>query len=234
MTKRAISCIIPVHNGQTYIAETIESVLQQSVPTDEVIVVDDGSTDNTVAICQRFGSRVRIVKQLNAGPAVARNTGISNASGQFITFQDADDLWTSEKNEVQLGAFADDPDLMLCVCHVENFLSPDVPTDQHLPEFSARAKPMAGYTTPCLMARREAFDVVGVFNARLKHTDAGEWFKRARALKVRERLLPDVLVRRRLHATNRSRIFADESRAEFLQMLKTNIDQQRKGGASPA
>lgn len=228
----AISCIIPVHNGQTYIAETIESVLQQTVPTDDVIVVNDGSTDNTVAICQSFGKRIRILTQANAGPAVARNTGIANATGQFITFQDADDLWSPEKNEIQLRAFAEDPELMLCVAHVENFLSPDVPADQHLPEFAARAKPMAGYTTPCLMARREVFDVVGVFNVNLKHTDAGEWFKRARALKIRERLLPDVLVQRRLHVTNRSRVFADESRAEFLQMLKAGIDARRAPGAA--
>ena len=231
MSPPTISCVLPVFNGETYLAETIESVLQQTVAIGEVIVVDDGSTDATVEICRSFGNRIRVMSQANAGPAVARNTGVAHANGEFVTFQDADDLWLPEKTAVQLRAFAEDPELQYCVGHVENFLSPDVPVEQHLPEYSARAKPLAGYTTPCLMVRREVFETVGLFNANLKHTDAGEWFKRARALKVRERLLPDVLTKRRLHIANRSRVFADESRAEFLQMLKSGLDARRTPGA---
>ncbi|MEO7361502.1 MAG: glycosyltransferase family A protein [Gemmatimonadaceae bacterium] len=227
-----MSCVIPVFNGQQYIGETIESVLQQSVSVDDVIVVDDGSTDDTAQIVRSFGNRVRLIPQNNAGPAAARNHGVQAATGAFLTFQDADDLWCSEKNALQLGAFADDPSLMICVGHIENFTSPDVPADMQLPEFSARAKPLAGYTTPGMMVRAEVFGVVGPFNEALKHTDAGEWFKRARAVGVRERLLPDVVVRRRLHINNRSRVFADESRAEFLQMLKAGLDSRRGGGVA--
>lgn len=232
MSKPTVSCIIPVYNGQQYIRETIESVLQQTVPVDDIIVVDDGSTDDTAAIVRSFGASVRLVQQGNAGPAAARNNGIREARSEFLTFQDADDLWEPHKNERQLSAFAADPALMICVGHVENFASPDVPADQHLPEFAARAKPMAGYTTPGMMARREVFDVVGPFNETLKHTDAGEWFRRARARGVRELLLPDVVVQRRLHVNNRSRVFADESRAEFLQMLKSGLDSRRGGAAA--
>lgn len=233
MSARTVSCIIPVYNGQQYIGETIESVLGQSVALDEVVVVDDGSTDDTAQVVRSFGSRVRLVQQENAGPAAARNLGVKEATGSLLTFQDADDLWIKEKTEVQLRAFDADASLAICVGHVENFASPDVPTDMQLPEFAARAKPMAGYTTPCMMVRAGVFDTVGLFNVDLKHTDAGDWFKRARALGVKELLLPDTLVLRRLHVNNRSRVFADESRAEFLQMLKAGLDRQRNS-AKPA
>lgn len=232
MSTVTVSCVIPVFNGQQYIGETIESVLQQSVPIDDVVVVDDGSTDGTAKIVRSFGNRVRLLAQLNAGPAAARNHGVRQATGEFLTFQDADDLWSPEKNALQLRAFAGDPALMVCVGHVENFASPDVPPDMQLPEFSARAKPMPGYTTPGMMVRAQVFGVVGPFNEALKHTDAGEWFRRARVLGVRELLLPDVVVLRRLHIHNRSRVFADESRAEFLQMLKAGLDSRRGGGAA--
>lgn len=231
MSTVTVSCVIPVFNGQQYIGETIESVLQQSVPVNDVIVIDDGSTDDTVQIVRSFGDRVRLIPQANAGPAAARNHGVRQATGTFLTFQDADDLWYPEKNALQLRAFAEDPTLMVCVGHVENFASPDVPVEMQLPEYSARVKPLAGYTTPGMMARVKAFGVVGPFNEALKHTDAGEWFRRARTLGIRERLLPDVVVRRRLHMNNRSRVFADESRAEFLQMLKSGLDARRGGTA---
>ncbi|MEO7997031.1 MAG: glycosyltransferase family A protein [Gemmatimonadaceae bacterium] len=231
MSTPVISCVIPVFNGERYIRETIERVLQQSVAVADIIVVDDGSTDETAGIVRSFGDRVRLLQEPNAGPAAARNLGVTQSIGEFITFQDADDLWSIDKTQIQLRAFADDPLLMICVGHVENFASPDVPAEMQLPDFAARNKPMAGYTTPCLMVRRKVFDAVGMFDANLKHTDAGEWFKRARALGVKEKLLPDVLVQRRLHATNRSRVFADESRAEFLQLLKAGLDRQRIGGA---
>lgn len=233
MSETTVSCVIPVYNGQQYIRETIESVLQQTVAVDEIIVVDDGSTDDTADIVHTFGSSVRLIQQANSGPAAARNVGVRESRGAFLTFQDADDLWMPTKTALQLAPFADDPALMICVGHIENFTSPDVPADQHLPEFAARAKPLAGFTTPGVMARREVFDLVGPFNETLKHTDAGEWFRRARALGVRELLLPDVVVQRRLHVNNRSRVFADESRAEFLQMLKSGLDSRRGNPATP-
>src|SRR5687768_12615855 len=96
-----ISCVIPVYNGERFLTETLESVLAQSQRVDEIVVVDDGSTDGTRALVEgyvaREGSRVQYLWQPNEGPAAARNRGIEAATGELIAFNDADDLWHPDK-----------------------------------------------------------------------------------------------------------------------------------------
>ena len=97
-----VSVVIPAYNAQAYIAEAIQSVLDQTVPVDEIIVVDDGSTDATAAIASNF-PQTKVIRQKNAGQGAARNHGIGKAKGDWIAFLDADDLWAPEKIEVQIA-----------------------------------------------------------------------------------------------------------------------------------
>jgi glycosyltransferase involved in cell wall biosynthesis len=99
-----VSVIIPCYNRASVVGETIQCVLRQTLPPDEIIVVDDGSTDNTVGVLESFGSRLRILRQKNAGPAAARNAGLSVASGDYVWFMDSDDLASLNKLEVQVRA----------------------------------------------------------------------------------------------------------------------------------
>ncbi len=110
-----VSVIIPSYNSAGIIPEAIESVLAQSVPVDEIIVVDDGSEDDTAAACRRFGDRVRYARQQNAGASCARNTGISMARGDWLAFLDADDIWEPTKLEVQLAALQQHPEAHFAV-----------------------------------------------------------------------------------------------------------------------
>jgi glycosyltransferase involved in cell wall biosynthesis len=96
-TPNTITAIIPVHNGERHLAEAIQSVLAQTLPPGEIIVVDDGSTDASAAIAQSFGAPVRVLAQPNLGPAAARNLGLAHATGDLLAFLDADDLWTPNK-----------------------------------------------------------------------------------------------------------------------------------------
>jgi len=98
----AISVIIPNYNRASLIGDTIENMLGQSLPPKEVIVVDDGSTDNSVKVITGFGSRVTLIRQENQGPGAARNTGYEVSTGDFIQFMDSDDLVSKNKLEVQL------------------------------------------------------------------------------------------------------------------------------------
>ena len=98
-----LSVIIPTFNRADCIGRTIDSVLAQSLPADEVIVVDDGSVDETPSVVARHGARVRYVRQANAGVAAARNHGARLAGGHWIAFVDSDDLWHRRKLELQLG-----------------------------------------------------------------------------------------------------------------------------------
>jgi glycosyltransferase involved in cell wall biosynthesis len=97
MEELLVTVIIPTYNRARIIAETIENVFQQTYSKLELIVVDDGSTDETVEVLKSYGRRIRWAVQENAGPAAARNRGINMARGEVIAFQDSDDAWHPEK-----------------------------------------------------------------------------------------------------------------------------------------
>jgi glycosyltransferase involved in cell wall biosynthesis len=97
-----VSAIIPTYNRAHLVTDAVDSILGQTYPEVEIIVVDDGSTDDTLARLARYGSRIRVISQKNAGPAAARNRGIAAATGEFVAFLDSDDLWLPEKLERQV------------------------------------------------------------------------------------------------------------------------------------
>jgi glycosyltransferase involved in cell wall biosynthesis len=222
-----VSCVIPVFNGERFLGEALGSVLGQTYPAVEVIVVDDGSSDGTRAKAQDFGDRVRYLWQVNAGPSTARNTGIAAATGGFVSFLDADDLWHPEKLARQIARFEARPELDLCVTHVQNFWMAEVEEEARRLGESRHARPLPGYSSVTLVARRSLFETIGVFDTTLKHGDDTEWFVRAERHGAVGELLPDVLVRRRLHANNRSRQWAGRSRAEYLHLMRALVGQRR-------
>ena len=99
-----ISVIIPAYNREKLLPQTLESLLRQTLPAEEIIVVDDGSTDRTAAVAESFGEPVRVIHQENSGPAAARNRGFLESLGEFIHFFDSDDLALPNKHEVQMKA----------------------------------------------------------------------------------------------------------------------------------
>ncbi|HEV2720211.1 MAG TPA: glycosyltransferase family A protein [Thermoanaerobaculia bacterium] len=116
-----VSVVIPTYNYGRWVAEAIDSALAQTLPPAEVIVVDDGSTDETAAVLAAYGGRIRVIRQQNLGPAMARNAGIAAARFETIAFLDADDLWQPRKLELQMMRFDADPSLGFVHCGVETF-----------------------------------------------------------------------------------------------------------------
>jgi glycosyltransferase involved in cell wall biosynthesis len=223
-----VSCIVPVYNGEPYVRETIKSILAQTHRPLEIIVVDDGSTDGTAEVVREFDRQVKYVYQSNAGPAAARNGGIGLSCGDFVAFNDADDLWHEEKLERQLIRFRARPELAYCVTHCQNFWVPELEEEAQKYRNHRISLPMPAYVTGTLLARRSAFDTVGFFNIDLGHGDGTEWFLRASERGAVGELLPDVLMYRRLHPTNRSRVLAEASRDQYLTLLKETLDRRRK------
>lgn len=107
----SVSVVIPVYNGARFIAETLKSVLAQTVPPKEVIVVNDGSTDNTLSVVEKFRDAVTVISIQNGGASAARNLGASMAKGNWLAFCDADDLWLPTKLKKQLRLTNDAPDI---------------------------------------------------------------------------------------------------------------------------
>lgn len=229
-----VSCIVPAFNGERYIAETLCSILGQTYSFLEVIVVDDGSTDRTREIVAEFGTRVKYLYQTNAGTATARNSGLAAARGAFIAFLDADDLWHEAKLERQIALFEERPELDYCVAHVQNFWEPELAEEARRFSNHRRAGAIPGYTMPALLSRRQLFDAIGFFDTTLGHCDDTEWFLRAREWGAISALHPDVLMFRRMHLANRSRLLADRSLDEYFSLIKRRLDLRRlRDGLSP-
>lgn len=108
-----VSVIIPTYNREEYISETIESVLGQSFKDFEIIVVNDGSIDNTIKKLERFESKIKLINQSNSERAVSRNNGVKNSNGKYIAFLDSDDLWFKNKLEKQVEILDDKKDIIL-------------------------------------------------------------------------------------------------------------------------
>ena len=113
----SVSVVIPAYNVAKYIGRAIESVLSQTLPVDEVIVVDDGSTDSTVEIASDFGDKITLIQQSNAGVSSARNAGIKASRSKWVAFLDADDYWLPEKNQKQVENLKLHPDLRWCAAN---------------------------------------------------------------------------------------------------------------------
>jgi glycosyltransferase involved in cell wall biosynthesis len=114
-----VSVVIPVYNGERYLADAIQSVRDQTYQNVELVVVDDGSTDGSAAVAKRFGEAIRYVLQANGGVCKARNTGIAVARGGYLAFLDQDDLWLPEKLAVQVAYLDSHPEVGAVYCQCE-------------------------------------------------------------------------------------------------------------------
>ena len=186
-----VSCIVPVFNGERYLREALDSVLQQTYRHLELIVVDDGSTDGSATIAASYGDRLRALRQTNAGPAAARNHGLRDMRGDFAAFLDADDLWHPEKLARQMARFAQSPALDVCVTHVHNFWIPELAEEAARFRDHRIARPLPAYVAATMVARRRAFELVGTFDANLGFGHSTEWFLRAAARGAVVEALPD-------------------------------------------
>src|ERR1700761_7596824 len=110
----SVCAIIPAYNAEAFIHKAIESVLNQTTPVEEIIVVDDGSKDGTCAVVESYAPRVRLFKQKNQGPSTARNRAVQESTADYIAFLDADDLWDPQKIERQLQALNTTKNAVLC------------------------------------------------------------------------------------------------------------------------
>ncbi len=199
-----ISCIVPVFNGERFLAEALDSILDQSYQPIEVIVVDDGSSDGTAAIIARYRHRVRAVRQPNAGPAAARNQGIRLARGELIAFLDADDLWHRDKLARQMEVFDRNPAIELCLCQKENFWEAERrgEGDSLQAKGHVFATEHTAYVCQALLVRRAVFDRIGGFDRELRIGEDTDWLARAEEGGIRREIVPETLVYRRMHRAN--------------------------------
>jgi glycosyltransferase involved in cell wall biosynthesis len=120
-----VSVVIPLYQAARFIKETLDSVAAQSSPAAEVLVVDDGSTDDGASIALAHALKPRVLRKTNGGPASARNAGIAMATGELVAFLDADDLWEKEKLARQVATYCATPGVGLFFAHMAYFQETD-------------------------------------------------------------------------------------------------------------
>lgn len=225
-TDLAVSAIIPVHNDRRYIAEAIASVLAQTLPCVELIVVDDGSTDGSADIAAALGdSRLRILRQAQAGAGVARNRGAAAARGSAIAFLDADDRWAPQKIALQAAALARSPAPDMVFGHMQEFLSPDyvLASGARTP---APPRRFPGYAASTLLIGRDAFLESGGFDARWSVGEFVDWVDACRGRGLNAAMLPETLAFRRIHAGNSGRLRRPGAQ-QYAAVAKAALDRRR-------
>jgi glycosyltransferase involved in cell wall biosynthesis len=218
MTRPGISVIIPVYNGERYLAAAVNSVLEQTLPAREVIVVDDGSSDASLAVATTFGTQVQCISQPNSGAAAARNRGADAAKGEWLAFLDADDLWTPRKLESQIAAAEADPGLDMIFGLVRQFRQDGHAVDDN--------PALRGYFPSAMLVRREAFYWAGAFSSEWRIAEFIDWYARAVDAGLRSGIVNEVVTLRRIHETNQG-VEKRHARGDFALVLKAALERRR-------
>lgn len=211
-----VSVVIPVYNGERYLAEALDSVLAQEQPAFEVIVVDDGSKDGTRNIAWSYKD-VRYIYQENQGQTAALNTGLEHAAGELIAFLDSDDLWTKSKLRQQVDYLMTNPEVDIVIGQMRNF------SDQGC-EMPQGGKKLTGIGT--MLIRSKVFERIGGFDPDYVHGKAVDWIFRAKEAGVSIRVLPDVIMYRRIHDANQSKKRENKTR-DLLKLVKASIGRRQ-------
>ncbi len=229
-SEQLASVVIPVFDGESFLAEAIQTVLDQTYRPIELIVVDDGSSDRSVAVARSF-SDVLIIEQSHAGPGVARNRGVAASSGEFLAFLDADDLMPADKLQLQVNHLMEHPEVGCVLGRQELFgdefgsrsVEALAPSMGRHPELLSRGslQPLS------LVARRWAFDAVGNFSA--SFGEDVDWLCRAFGAHIRVDTIDAVVVRRRVHELNLSYDVAASRQAMF-RALRDHSRRSREAG----
>jgi glycosyltransferase involved in cell wall biosynthesis len=217
-----ISAVIPAYNCENYITEAINSIINQTVKVDEIIVVNDGSTDSTLQVLKAFGNQITVVDQLNKGICKSLNLAIKLSKGDYIAFLDADDIWEFDKIENQLMDIEKNPEYSIFVGAIRQFVSPEIINHTYV----FKEYPQKSYTKITCLASRKLFLNDGWFKEEERFNDFFEWIALMKSKNEKIYFSEKILGQRRIRPNSHSQ--SEEYYPSLLKFLKNRIDSKRK------
>ena len=221
-----ISVIIPVYNGEKYLAAAIESVFAQTYSQIELLLVDDGSQDATEQIAREYGAKIRYFPEANRGQPAAMNYALAMAKGAYIAFLDADDLYLPDKTALQVAFLEREAQVDFVFGYVEQFVSPELPQAEK-EKWACPAESSPGYLAVAGLFRKECFERVGLFNEEQPIGVFIEWYMRAADRGLKNEVISNRVARRRIHDSNMG-IYSQHRRLEYVQIVKAALTRREK------
>lgn len=197
-----ISVVIPSFNQAEFIAEAIDSILNQTHPVDEILVVDDASTDNTRQIIRNQYPSVRLlINKTNQGPSYSRNCGIAASTSDFVTFLDADDLLPYDKIQWQYEFLIQHPNIDMVAGFGDYFFSDQISKSDRRRAY-LEGKPHFNVYLAAFLIRRYVFDRVGMFNVEMRLSEDQDWYMRTREAGISLHIEEKISLNKRVHNAN--------------------------------
>lgn len=226
-SKPLVSVILPVYNGARFLREAVDSVRAQDYEPVEIIIIDDGSTDETPQVIASLGQSIVTCRQDNCGPGAARNRGLSLAKGEIVAFIDADDRWPAGKLTDQVGRLLSDPGLEIVQGRIQFQLEPGAEFPQ-LP-YEGYAHQLTNSIFGAGVYRRSVFERVGPLDESLRIGDDMDWFLRAREHSVSMVIQERVSLLYRVHGENLTRRMTFQT-SNLSRILKRSLERRRQAG----
>lgn len=221
--------IIPVFNGERFITEAIQSVLNQKYEPLEIIVIDDGSTDGTADVVKNLPGNIHYHYQPNAGISGARNKGLELAIGKLIGFIDADDVWLENKLKLQTACLSQNPETEIVIGFLLPlpFINRNEVTDQQITCGKSALALQLGST----LIRKSVFEKIGGFDTGLMLAEDSDWFYRVMEAGIAVHVMTEIVQLYRQHDNN---ITKDKpgTNSYMLKAFKKSLDRRRKTGAT--
>ena len=226
MSNQSISVIIPVYNAESFLSAALNSVLRQDMLPAEIIVIDDGSTDETTRVMEQYKHQITAIHQSNQGPAAARNVGLEVASGNMIAFLDADDLWPVYHLRLLAECLHESPDIGVSLGHIQH-----IAMESTINRLSLIDEPFSLLKLDSALIRKSVLDRVGFLDESLRFSEDVDWFMRAREAEIQMMLRQDVILYYRRHDANMTNV-SDFKDLGLLRALKNSIVRRRQANGN--
>lgn len=221
MSEYLISVIIPTKNGSSYIGEALRGIKSQNIDDIEIIVVDDGSDDNSAQIAESFGC-VILKNQASKGYVAAKNAALKIAKGKYVIFHDHDDVMNQNALPQMLKELQENEEISAVMTQIQDFFSPEL-SEAERRKITIRSEPYFGLFSGAILMKKEVFDTIGLFDEAIKTGEIIQWQNKMNENNFKIKKLNIISVNKRTHSSNLGRIGKEEKSKDYAAILRAKI-----------